>query len=601
MAGLEGWRRTHHLGELRATDVGKEVILMGWVQRRRDLGQLVFIDLRDRFGITQIVLDPSDNQQIHAMGSDIKFEYVLGAKGKVFPRPDGMINKTMPTGEVEVRVSELKVYSKSAELPFPIRDDADVTEALRLKYRYLDLRRDTAKNKILSRIKFVQCVRRAIEAHGFLEFETPILCRSTPEGARDYLVPSRIHPGKFYALPQSPQLFKQLLMVAGFDRYYQIAKCFRDEDLRADRQPEFTQIDCEMSFVDEALIRETFEQVMAKAIYDYNGRSIQIPFPKMTYRQSMEDYGVDKPDTRFDMKLVDLSDLVRDSDFKVFSQAVQSGGIVNALTVKGKAESFSRKDIDQLTEMAKKYGAAGLATVKKIAGSGQASWQSSIAKFFNDTSIAAIDKRLSLEPGDLVLFGAGPFSTTKASLGAIRVHLGQQLGFCDPSKLNFLWVTDFPMFEKDAESGRLVACHHPFTTPNPEDMHLLDSDPLKVRAAAYDMVLNGFELCSGSIRIHDSELQQKIFDCIGIEKEEAAKRFGFLLEAFRYGPPPHGGLAIGLDRLVMILTNTSGIKDVIPFPKTQTATCLMTDAPNTVADAQLKELHIKLDLQKGAK
>lgn len=597
VSGLDGWRRSHNLGELRASDVGKEVTLMGWVQRRRDLGQLVFIDLRDRFGITQVVLDPSDNPAIHALGGDIKFEYVLGIKGKVAPRPEGMVNASMPTGAVEVKTSQLKIFSKSAELPFQIRDDVDVSESIRLKYRYLDLRRDGARQKILERIKFVQCVRRSLEIEGFLDFETPILCRSTPEGARDYLVPSRVHEGKFYALPQSPQLFKQLLMVSGFDRYYQIAKCFRDEDLRADRQPEFTQIDCEMSFVDEFFIRETFERIMTRAIKEFNGREIPIPFQKMTYKEALDQYGVDKPDTRFDMKITDISDLVKGCGFKVFSEAVAGGGIVNVINVKGKAESFSRKDVDQLTDLAKKYGANGLASVKKVAGNGQASWQSSIAKFFNDDVIATIDKKVDCKEGDLLLFGAGVNSTTKASLGAVRVFLGNKLNLCDPNKLNFLWVTDFPMFEKDSETGRLVACHHPFTMPHPEDQHLLESEPLKVRASAYDMVLNGFEISSGSIRIHDPVLQQKIFDCIGIKKEEAESRFGFLLEAFRYGPPPHGGLAFGLDRIIMILTNTLGIKDVIPFPKTQTAADLMTDAPNSVSDEQLKDLHIKLNLK----
>jgi len=592
--GAARWQRSHNLGELNTSHAGKEVILMGWVHRRRDHGQLVFIDLRDRFGLTQVVIDPAIAPSLMETAATIRNEFVLAIKGVVNKRPDGMINKGLPTGGIEVSVNELRVLNACDVLPFPVSDEAETSESLRLKYRYLDLRRPRLKDNILKRVKFVKAMRRALESHGFLDIETPFLYKSTPEGAREFLVPSRVHPAQFYALPQSPQLFKQVLMISGFDRYYQVVKCFRDEDLRADRQPEFTQVDCEMSFVDEEAILATFESIIRQAVGEFFDGE-QIPaFPRMNYDDAMEHYGVDKPDTRFDLKLQDVSRIVGSSGFKVFAEAISTGGIVNAIVVKGQADAFSRKDVDELTDFVRQYGAKGLAWAKKGQGSGVASWQSPISKFLSDETVDAIDHKTGAQAGDLILFGAGGYDMTKASLGALRNHLGARLKLYDPEQLNFLWVVGFPLLEKDPDSNRWIAKHHPFTSPRPEDIGYLSSDPGRVRASAYDLVLNGNEVAGGSIRIHDPEVQKKVFATVGLTDEEAQAKFGFLLEALKFGAPPHGGIAFGLDRLSMILTGCDAIRDVIVFPKTQKGTCLMTGAPGEVSLDQLRDLHIRV-------
>lgn len=590
------WHRTHTLGELNKSNVGQEVVLTGWVNRHRDHGQFIFLDLRDRYGITQAVIDPEHAPRAYEIAKSLRAEFVIGIKGKVNARPQGMINTNMSTGEVDVLVSELTVLNKCEVLPFTIQEETEATETLRLKYRYLDLRRPTLKSNIINRSKFVKEMRRALEDRGFMDIETPFLYKSTPEGAREFLVPSRIHPGQFYALPQSPQLFKQVLMISGFDRYYQIVKCFRDEDLRADRQPEFTQVDIEMSFVDEALVTNTLEDVTRTAVTKFFDGQVKLPqkFPRYTYAQVMEDYGVDKPDMRFDLKLKNLSDLVTNSEFKVFKEAMAAGGIVNCIVVPGSAEKFSRKDLDELGEIAKNHGGKGLAWIKRTPGTGASSWNGPIAKFFNDADCAAIDERAGIKNGDLVLFGAGTYDSTKAMLGAVRNFLGAKLKLFDPKEIYFLWVTDFPLLERDTENNRWLARHHPFTSPRPEDLHLLRSDPGKVRASAYDLVLNGYEVAGGSVRIHDPDVQKQLFETIGLSEEEAQSKFGFLLEALKFGAPPHGGMAFGVDRMVMCLTGADAIRDVIAFPKTQKGTCLMTGAPSPVANEQLKDLHVKI-------
>lgn len=600
MSETKFWQRTHTLGELTSKHAGQTVVLTGWVHRRRDHGNVIFLDVRDRYGITQVVLDPTLAPKAHTVGSELRSEFVIGLRGKVTARPAGMVNQSMSTGEIDVLVEELAILNRSDVLPFAVNDTSDTSETLRLKYRYLDMRRPAMQGLLLTRIKIAKAMRRALEERGFLDIETPFLYKSTPEGAREFIVPSRIHPGQFYALPQSPQLFKQVLMIAGFDRYYQIVKCFRDEDMRADRQPEFTQVDIEMSFVNETLIQETIEQVIVQAWEETTGVKIQRPLPRMDFDQAMEDYGVDKPDTRFDLKLQDISSLVAGSQFRVFAEALSMGGIVNAIVLPGKAEAFSRKDLDALTEVMKNAGGSGLAWIKKGTGNGVASWNSPIAKFFNDDVVDKIDSKLNLNAGDLVLLGAGGYDGTKAALGALRNHLGAKLGLCDPKKFNFLWVTNFPLLEKDVDSGRWLARHHPFTSPRPEDIEKFDSDPGKVKAAAYDLVLNGYEIAGGSIRIHDPEIQKKLFKRIGLSEEEAQGKFGFLLDALKFGAPPHGGIAFGLDRLVMLATGCDAIRDVIPFPKTQKGTCLMTGAPSAVNVDQLRDLHIRLQPLPGA-
>jgi aspartyl-tRNA synthetase len=593
-AHLDGWQRSHNLGELTAEHHGQKVTLMGWVQTRRDHGNIIFIDLRDRFGFTQVVLDPAHNDKVLEIGEKLRNEFVLAVRGVVNTRPEGMINSKVPTGAIEIIVDEAKLLNPSEPLPFQIQDLTEASESIRLKYRYLDLRRPTLKHNILTRIAFVREMRRALEDENFLDIETPYLYKSTPEGAREFLVPSRVHAGKFYALPQSPQLYKQVLMISGFDRYYQVVKCFRDEDLRADRQPEFSQIDLEMSFVDREQVLGTMERVISRAWEKASGVKVPTPLPRMSYDDSMEFYGCDKPDTRFELKLQNLTNLVQKTEFKVFIHAVSTGGIVNALHVKGKAEAFSRKDLDELQEIVKQYGAGGLAWAKVKDGTGQESWQSPIAKFLGDEVVDTINKQIGAQSNDLILIAAGDYRTTKASLCALRLELGRRLKLYDPKQFNFLWVLDFPSFERDAESGRLIACHHPFTSPRDEDLHMLDTTPEKIKAKAYDLVLNGNEVAGGSIRIHDQNLQAKIFQILGLTPEEAQSKFGFLLEALRYGAPPHGGMAFGLDRLVMLLTGSESIRDVIPFPKTNKASCLMTEAPSEVTAEELRNLHIRV-------
>jgi len=586
---LGDWKRSHYCGDISAADIGQEVILMGWVQRRRDHGGLIFIDLRDREGIAQLALDPDRDPDAHGKAEQVRNEFVVAARGVVSPRPEGTVNSKMKTGEVEVEVRELRILNSAQTPPFMIDEFSDVAENIRLKHRFLDLRRGPLQRNLLLRHQVSKTVRRYLDDTGFVEIETPVLTKSTPEGARDYLVPSRVTPGTFFALPQSPQLFKQLLMVSGFDRYYQIVKCFRDEDLRADRQPEFTQIDCELSFVDRDQIISIMETMIAEVFQVTLGVKVALPMTRISYTESLARFGVDNPDLRFDLELVELSNQVKDSGFKVFAEVVKKGGIVKALNAKGCAK-FSRKEIDDLTEFAKIYGAKGLAYVK-VQEDG--SWQSPIAKFFTDKEITNIDQALQAEPGDLLLFVADSFRITNETLGRLRGHLGQKLGLASKDDYRFAWITDFPLLEWDGEARRHVAVHHPFTAPVEEDMALLDGDPGSVRAQAYDLVLNGSEIGGGSIRIHDQAVQKKMFALLGIDAEEAEEKFGFLLSALEYGAPPHGGIAFGLDRLAMILTGSDSIRDVIAFPKTQKATCLLSGAPGQVDNKQLRELSIR--------
>ncbi len=586
---LGDWKRSHYCGQVTAEDIGKEVCLMGWVQRRRDHGGLIFIDLRDREGIVQLALDPDRDPESHGKADRVRNEFVIAVKGMVSPRPEGTVNPKMKTGEVEVEISELRILNTAKTPPFMLDEYTDVAENLRLKYRFLDLRRESIQRNLILRHNVAQTVRHYLAGKGFLEIETPVLTKSTPEGARDYLVPSRVNPGTFYALPQSPQLFKQLLMVSGFDRYFQIVKCFRDEDLRADRQPEFTQIDCEMSFVDREDVISVMEGMIAAVFRETLGVEIPIPMPRITYSEAIDRFGVDNPDMRFGLELSDITDLVRDSGFKVFTDAVKNGGLVKALNVK-QGGGFSRKELDDLTEFVKIYGAKGLAWVKMT----ENGWQSPIAKFFNEEELAAINRNLDAKTGDLLLFVADSFRTANEALGRLRGHLGQKLGLIDRDAYRFVWVTDFPLLEWDGETRRHVAVHHPFTAPMDEDIPFLDSDPGRARAKAYDLVLNGSEIGGGSIRIHDQTVQSRMFSLMGIGEEEARNKFGFLLDALDFGAPPHGGIAFGLDRLVMILTGSDSIRDVIAFPKTQKATCLMSEAPGVVDEKQLKELSIRV-------
>jgi aspartyl-tRNA synthetase len=581
---LAGWRRTHHCNALSAKDIGTQVCLMGWVQFRRDHGGLIFIDLRDREGLTQCVFSP-ESPEAHERAHALRVEYVVALKGEVRARPEGMSNPNLATGEVEIVAKEWKLLNTAETPPFPIEDRVDSSEMLRLKHRYLDLRRPRLARNFVLRHKAAQSVRRFLDGHGFLEIETPVLTKSTPEGARDFLVPSRLSQGNFYALPQSPQLFKQLLMVSGMERYYQIVKCFRDEDLRADRQPEFTQIDVEMSFADEAMVMGLAEDMVRTLFQEAIGAALPNPFPRMTWHDAMRDFGVDKPDLRFDLKLVECTDIVRGSEFKLFAKAP----LVKALRVPGGGE-MSRKEIDDHTEFVKIYGAQGLAWIKIREGE----WQSPIAKFLSEAERAGLTERLGLAVGDIVFFQAAAPDIVNAALGNLRVRLAEALGLIDDTVFAPLWVTDFPLLEFDPEDKRWVARHHPFTSPQPGQMEMLASDPGNALARAYDLVLNGSEIGGGSIRIHTAELQQAMFSALGIAPEEAAEKFGFLLEAMKYGAPPHGGIAFGFDRLIMILTGSRSIRDVIAFPKTQKATCLMTEAPNVVAPKQLRELGIRI-------
>ena len=585
-------RRTDMCGELRSADDGKEVVLMGWVQRERNLGSLIFIDIRDTTGISQIVFDDTLPTEIFKKAEKIRSEFVIAIKGKVRIRQS--INKEIPTGEVEILVEELKILNEALTPPIYIKDEDNVSETMRLKYRYLDLRKPSMQETLKLRAKTSKVVRDFFYENNFVEIETPMLTKPTPEGARDYLVPSRVNPGEFYALPQSPQLMKQLLMVSGMDRYYQIVKCFRDEDLRANRQPEFTQIDVEMSFVDVEDILKINEQFLFKLFKEIKGIEIDLPIKRITYAEAMERYGVDKPDLRFEFELVNISNIVKNSEFKVFSSAIENGGSVRGVNVKGYGDKFTRKDITSLETYAKTYGAKGLAWIKIT----EEGITSPISKFFSEEEFSAIIHTMKGEVGDLIIFVADKDSVVFDSLGNLRNEIAKKLEIINQDDLNLVWVTEFPLFEYDEEENRYVAKHHPFTSPMEEDIHLLHSNPEKVRAKAYDIVINGDEMGGGSIRISNSELQSNMFKALGFTEEEANDKFGFLLEAFKYGTPPHGGIAYGLDRLIMTLANKSNIRDVIAFPKTQSATCLLTDAPTKVSEKQLLEAHIVVNTSK---
>ncbi|GMB07512.1 aspartate--tRNA ligase [Thermolongibacillus altinsuensis] len=582
--------RTYYCGEVTEKAIGEKVQLKGWVQKRRDLGGLIFIDLRDRTGIVQIVFSPEVSEEALKVAETIRSEYVLDVEGTVVAREEGQINPNLATGKIEVHAHRVTILNEAKTPPFVIADQTDVSEDVRLKYRYLDLRRPVMFQTFKMRHQVTKAIRDFLDEEGFLEVETPILTKSTPEGARDYLVPSRVHPGEFYALPQSPQIFKQLLMVAGFERYYQIARCFRDEDLRADRQPEFTQVDIETSFMSQDDIMAMVERMMARVMKVAKGIDLPLPFPRMSYDEAMNRYGSDKPDTRFGMELVDLSEQVKDCGFKVFASAVQNGGQVKAINVKQAAEKYSRKDIDRLTEFVARYGAKGLAWLKVEADG----LKGPIAKFFNEEEQKEMMQTLEAETGDLLLFVADQKKVVADALGALRLKLGKELNLIDETKFNFLWITDWPLLEYDEEEGRYYAAHHPFTMPVREDLPKLETEPEKVRAQAYDLVLNGYELGGGSLRIFERDVQEKMFRVLGFTQEEAKEQFGFLLEAFEYGTPPHGGIALGLDRLVMLLAGRTNLRDTIAFPKTASASCLLTEAPSPVSDEQLNELHLEV-------
>ena len=588
---IKGLKRTSRVAELSSDNIGEEVTLMGWVHNYRNLGSLLFIDLRDVSGICQIYFGEDCEETLKQKAATLRKEFVIAIKGTVLKR-GGAVNPNLKTGEIEVKVTELRILSKAETPPFAIEENSDANEALRLKYRYLDLRRADMKENLILRHKVAKSARDYYDMHGFLEIETPMLTKSTPEGARDYLVPSRVHPNKFYALPQSPQQYKQLLMLSSMDRYMQIAKCFRDEDLRADRQPEFTQIDLEMSFVNEDDVIEINEGFIKHLFKDVMGMDVKTPFLRLPYKDAMDKYGSDKPDLRYGMELCDISDILSQTEFNVFSSAINGGGSVRCIKVdakEDKTQSLSRKEIDALTEFVKTYGAKGLAYMI-IDKEGV---RSSVLKFLKEEEIKGIVEKTNAQEGDILLIVADKNSVVYNSLGALRCHVADKLGIINKDEFNFLWIVDFPLFEYDEEEKRFVAKHHPFTSPKDDDIDLLDTDPENVRAKAYDMVLNGCEIGGGSIRIFDTELQQKMFEKLGFTKEQAWAQFGHLMEAFKYGTPPHGGMAYGLDRLVMLLAKKDSIRDVIAFPKVQNASELMTDAPNLVDDKQLNELYIK--------
>ena len=588
---MNGLKRSHRCEELSLSNVGETVTVMGWVAKQRNKGGIIFVDLRDRSGILQVIFEESDaGAEGFAKAEKLRSEYVVAVVGKVEKRA-GAVNENLATGEIEVRASQVRILSEALTPPFPIEEESKTKEELRLKYRYLDLRRPDLQSKIILRSKITMAIRKFMSEEGFLEIETPMLTKSTPEGARDYLVPSRVHPGNFYALPQSPQIFKQLLMCSGYDRYFQIARCFRDEDLRADRQPEFTQVDMELSFVDVDDVIAVNERLLKFICKDAIGLDVQLPIARMTWQEAMDRFGSDKPDTRFGMELVDVSKTVAGCGFGVFTSALENGGSVRGINAKGQAE-MPRKKIDALVEFAKGYGAKGLAYLCVLP---DGSYKSSFAKFMTEEQLKALVEVMDAEPGDLLLFAADKNSVVWNVLGGLRLELGRQLNLIDNSKFNFLWITEFPLFEWSEEENRYMAMHHPFTMPMEEDLAMLETEPGKVRAKAYDIVLNGTELGGGSVRISDDKIQERMFEALGFTKESAYERFGFLLDAFKYGVPPHAGLAYGLDRLVMLLTGADSIREVIAFPKVKDASCLMTEAPNVVDQKQLDELGISIN------